>query len=108
MLDDMIPREPMAPELDAILRRLREALPELRHRYPLATVAIFGSRARGTAAPDSDLDLLIDWSGPASLLDYAGLRAELEERTGLQVELTNRGLLKPALAATILQEAVAV
>jgi len=50
----------------------------------------------------------VDWSGPASLLDYSGLRAELEERIGLRVELTNRRLLKPALAPVILKEAVAV
>ncbi len=96
------------PGLDEILDGLRLALPELQRRYPVGSVAVFGSRARGTAGPESDLDLLVEWSGPASLLDYAGLRAELEERTGLRVELANRRLLKPALAPTILQEAVAV
>ena len=70
-------------------------------------MAVFGSRARGTAGPESDLDLLVEWSGPASLLDYAGLRAELEERTGLRVQLANRRLLKPASALAILREAVA-
>jgi uncharacterized protein len=80
----------------------------LRQRDLVGSVAVFGSRARGTAGPDSDLDLLVEWSGPAGLLDYAGLRAELEERTGLRVELTNRQLLKPALAPAILREAVAV
>ena len=99
---------PATPDLASILASLREALPELRRRYPLASVAVFGSQARGTAGSDSDLDLLVDWSGPASLLDYAGLRADLEEWTGLRVELTNRRLLKPALAPTILGEAVAV
>ncbi|HEX6015945.1 MAG TPA: nucleotidyltransferase family protein [Geminicoccaceae bacterium] len=94
--------------LGEILDRLRHALPELRQRYPVGSIAVFGSRARGTAGPESDLDLLVEWSGPASLLDYAGLRAELEERTGLKVELTNRRLLKPALAPEILREAVAV
>jgi predicted nucleotidyltransferase len=99
---------PVDTSLAEILDRLRQALPELRRRYPLSSVAVFGSRARGTAGPESDLDLLVEWSGPASLLDYAGLRAELEERTGLRVQLTNRRLLKPALAPTILREAVAV
>jgi uncharacterized protein len=99
---------PSALGLDEILNRLRNSLPELRRCYPLGSVAVFGSRARGTARPDSDLDLLVDWSGPASLLDYSGLRAELEERIGLRVELTNRRLLKPALAPVILKEAVAV
>lgn len=96
------------PGLDETLDRLRRALPELRLRYPLGSVAVFGSRARGTAGPDSDLDLLVEWSGPASLLAHAGLRGELEERLGLRVELTNRRLLKPALAPAILKEAVAV
>jgi uncharacterized protein len=95
-------------DLDDILDRLRSVLPELRRRYPVGSVAVFGSRARGTAGPDSDLDLLVEWNGPASLLDHAGLCAELEERTGLRVELTNRRLLKPALAPEILRKAVAV
>jgi uncharacterized protein len=95
------------PDLDEVIDLLRHALPELRQRYPVGSVAVFGSRARGTAEPGSNLDLLVEWSGPASLLDYAGLRAELEERTGLRVELTNRQLLKPALAPKILREAVA-
>ena len=99
---------PTAPGLDDILDRLREVLPELRRRYPVGAVAVFGSRARGTARADSDLDLLVEWSGPASLLDHAGLRAELEERTGLRVQLTNRKLLKSVLAPTILREAVPV
>ena len=97
-----------SPGLDGILDRLRRALPELGRRYPVGSVAVFGSRARGSAGPGSDLDLLVDWSGPASLLDYAGLRADLEELTGLRVELANRRLLKPALAPAILREAVPV
>ena len=95
-------------ELDDILHRLRLALPELRQRYPLGSVAVFGSRARGSPERDSDLDLLIDWNGPVSLLDYSGLRCELEERLGMRVDLANRRLLKPAVASEILHEAVAV
>lgn len=98
----------IAQELSPILCRLRKALPDLRRRYPVGRIAVFGSRARGTNRPDSDLDLLVEWSGPVSLLDYAGLRAELEELTGQRVELTNRELLKPALAPSILGEAVPV
>lgn len=104
----MIASVSTASEPVVLLARLREVLPDLRGRHPVASLAIFGSRARGTAGPDSDLDLLVEWSGPASLLDYAALRADLEEHTGLRVELTNRRLIKPAIARTILSEAVAV
>jgi hypothetical protein len=62
--------------------RLRSLLLEL--RLPSGGL---GGRVRVAGArygrPDSNLDLLVEWSRPASLLDHAGLRAELEERTGL-------------------------
>jgi uncharacterized protein len=86
---------PADPDLDEILNRLRHALPELRRRYPVGSVAVFGSRARGMAGPGSELDLLVDWSGPASLLDHAGLRAELEERTGFTVPGIPNGFTVP-------------
>ena len=102
------PSPVLASELTTLLERLRGALPELRRRYPLGSLALFGSRARGTGHADSDLDMLVEWNGPVSLLDYAGLRADLEDLTGQRVELTNRRLLKPALAAAIIGEAIAV
>jgi len=74
----------------------------------VASLAVFGSRARGNPRGDSDLDLLVDFDGPVSLLDYAGLRGDLEERLGIPVELANRRLLKPAFAQQILREAVPV
>ena len=97
-----------AAESVALFARLRKLLPDLRRRHPVASLAIFGSRARGTARPDSDIDQQVEWSGPASLLDYAALRADLEEHTELRVELTNRRLIKTAMARTILSEAIAV
>jgi hypothetical protein len=99
---------PNAPSLEALLRELRASLPELRRRYAVASLAVFGSRARGNPRGDSDLDLLVDFDGPVSLLDYAGLRGDLEERLGIPVELANRRLLKPAFAQQILREAVPV
>lgn len=96
------------PSLDALLAELRASLPELRRRYPVASLAVFGSRARGNPRDDSDLDLLVEFDGPVSLLDYAGLRSDLEERLGVPVDLANRRLLKPALAPDILREAVPV
>ena len=50
--------------LDTIIGSLRGALPELRQRYPVASLAVFGSWARGEQRADSDLDLLAEFDGP--------------------------------------------
>jgi len=47
------------PNLDPLLRRLRALLPDLRRRYGVDTLEVFGSRVRADAREGSDLDLLI-------------------------------------------------
>lgn len=68
------------------LARHRDALLSIAERHRLSNVRIFGSVARGTAGPDSDIDLLVH--GPhATLLDLAAAAAEMEERVGWAVDL---------------------
>jgi predicted nucleotidyltransferase len=47
-------------EIESIKRRLREALPRLRETYAVEQ-PLHGSRLRGEAGPDSDLDVLVDF-----------------------------------------------
>jgi hypothetical protein len=53
-------------------------LPELRRRWPVAALGIFGSWARGEQTAESDLDLLVDLDGR---IDFFSL-LELEEKIG--------------------------
>lgn len=69
------------------------------------TVKVFGSRARGDARPNSDLDLLITVRPGTSLLDVIAIQQDLEDLLGIPVEvLTERGL-HPLLRDSILAEA---
>jgi predicted nucleotidyltransferase len=68
-------------------------------------VRIFGSRARGDARPDSDLDLLILPGPKMSLFDLAGMQIELEELLGIDVDVVSERALHPLLAKKILAEA---
>jgi hypothetical protein len=71
-------------------------------------LALFGSVARGTARPNSDVDILVvvDDRRKFSLLDFASLRLRLCDLLGRDVELVERDHLKPFLRDDILAEAV--
>lgn len=96
------------PDLKALLRRLRELLPDLRRRYHVGELAIFGSRTRADAGPGSDLDLLVTFDDEASLFDLIGLEQELAERLGVEVDVVTPASIKPRLRERILEGAVPV
>jgi len=66
---------------------------------------VFGSRARGDATPESDIDLLVDLVHPIGLIKYAGLKRQFEEELGIGVDLVKTEGLHSALRNQILAEA---
>jgi predicted nucleotidyltransferase len=58
-----------------IIARLREHEAELKSRG-VTHAALFGSRARGDARPDSDTDIMveIDPDAPVGVWEYAGIK----------------------------------
>ena len=103
MSTDLAPR----PSLDSLLGVLRAALPELRRRYPIASLAVFGSWARGDQRAASDLDLLVEFDGPIGW-QIVTLEDELSERLGVKVDLVPRRALRPHIGARVLAEAMPV
>ena len=81
------------------------ALPTFR-KYGVIHASVFGSFVRGEQAPDSDVDLLVESEPGRSLLDLAGLRLELGDRLGRQVDVVTHNALHPRLRDRILQEQV--
>jgi len=55
-------------------------LPDLRERYAIDTLEIFGSRARIGADDKSDLDILVRFSETPDLLTLVALENELSEK----------------------------
>ena len=89
--------------LDEIRAELRAMLPELRRRYPVAGLGVFGSYARGKQSDASDLDLLVDLDRPIGF-EIVALKDELERRLGLRVDLVMRGSLRRRIGRRILDE----
>jgi uncharacterized protein len=90
--------------LEEIRRELRALLPELRRRYPIAFLGVFGSWVRGEQQEGSDLDLLVDFDGPIDLFAYVRLQEEIAARLGMRVDLVHRAGLKPAIGRNVLRE----
>jgi len=95
-------------DLDTIIADLRRLQPDLKRRYPIQEIAVFGSYARGEQRDDSDLDLIIDLGPGLTLIDLADLEAELSGSLGVPVEVAIKDALKPRIGKRILAEAVTV
>ena len=66
-------------------------LVDLCRRYRVATLELFGSRAKGTARPDSDVDLLVTFVGNRTPgLAFVTMAEELEAVFGRSVDLLTR------------------
>lgn len=91
------------------LARLRGLEAEVRAQGATA-LFLFGSAARDEAHAGSDLDLFVDYDAakPFSLLDLVDIKLMLEERLGIDVDLTTRDSLSPALREDIERAAVRV
>lgn len=77
-------------------------------RYGVSRAALFGSTARGEAKAGSDVDILVEIDTDISLLDFVGLKLELEEILGRKVDLVEYGAIKPLIREEILREQVVI
>jgi len=80
-------------------------MPIVRQRFGVRALSVFGSVARGEASETSDLDILVDFTGPATFDGFMGLKLFLEDSLGVKVDLVTRAALKPGLRARIEAEA---
>jgi len=81
-------------------------LAELCRRYGIARLEVFGSVARGTAGPDSDVDLLYELAPGATLgWEIDDLQQQLSELLGRRVDLVSKRALHRRLQAEVLAEA---
>jgi len=83
---------------EAILQRLRLALPHLRRRYGVVRLALYGSFAQGLAEADSDVDLLVELSRPLGL-EFVALAHYLERKLGRKVDLATFETFRQSLAS---------
>ncbi len=88
------------------LRQLQERITPKLREHGVVKAAVFGSRARGDAGPESDLDLLVEFEKGRTLLDLIGLEQDLTELLGTETEVVTYRSLHPLLRERILADQV--
>lgn len=101
------PTESVGLSREEIIARLRENEAALRMRG-VAHAALFGSRARGEAGPQSDTDIVIalDPEARLTVFDYAGLKNLIAGLFDGPVDVVNCDALKPHLKAPAMLDAL--
>lgn len=76
--------------------------------HGVESLRVFGSAARGEEGPDSDIDLLVRFSEPKSLLELVRIEREFSEHFRRPVDLVTEGELSPYIRDEILLHASTV
>ena len=92
--------------LGDLLREKRDQILQIAARHGAYNVRVFGSAARGTARPDSDLDILVDVGPAHSAWFPAGLILDLEALLEREVDVVTPDALHWYIRDRVLTEAV--
>jgi predicted nucleotidyltransferase len=93
--------------MDAI-ETLKKNKPEITKKYPISRLGVFGSFAKGKATPESDVDVLVEFSEPVDFFAFIDVKDFLEAILKTRVDLVTVKALKPALKDRILNEVIYV
>ena len=93
---------------DEALHLLAAHKTEIFSRYHVRRLALFGSTARDEAREDSDVDVLVDFSNPATFRGYFDLKFYLEELFGKEVDLVCNDAVRPRMRPRIERDAIDV
>ena len=85
----------MALNRQQILAALADRRPEIAARFGVKLLALFGSAARDELREASDVDVLVEFEGPATFQGYFDLKDYLEALFGRTVDLVTERGLKP-------------
>ena len=92
-------------EIKNILDQYKE---EIKDRFFVEELAVFGSYAKNKQNPKSDLDILVTFKKPIDLFKFIELENYLSKLLKIKVELVTKRALKPNIGKQIFKEMIKV
>lgn len=86
--------------MNNIIQILKQHRAELFAKYPLKSMAIFGSYTRGEETQESDVDVLVELNGPIGIR-FLDLNYEIENLLHKKVDLVSKRGIRPVYFAFI-------
>lgn len=96
----------MTKKKEEILRILKKLKEDIKIKYKVKSIGIFGSYINNEQTDDSDIDFLVEFEENADLFHYVGLTLFLEEQFNKKVDVISKPALKEELRKKILQEVI--
>lgn len=90
--------------MDTNIEQIKQSISPILQRYGVSKAALFGSIVKGQMQPRSDIDILVQIDSDISLLDFVGLKIELEQALKRNVDVVEYDTIKPFLREMILKE----
>ena len=86
--------------MNGIIELLQQHKEELFKKYPLKSMALFGSYSRGEETAESDVDVMVELSGPIGI-KFIYLNYEIERLLSKKVDLVSKRGIKPGYLSSI-------
>jgi len=93
---------------EEILAILRGELSEVRQRYGVRSLGLFGSVVRHEERSNSDIDILVEFERAPTFFQFVALEDDLSKLLGARVDLVMKSALKPRIGERILSEMLPV
>jgi len=78
-----------------IIKVLNTNKEELKSKYKVKAIRIFGSYAKGEQKETSDIDIIVDFEEYPTLIEFLRIQEELENLLGVKVDLLTEESISP-------------
>ena len=92
--------------LESVKRILKNQKSVLKTRFKIKDIGVFGSYARGEERPDSDIDILVEFTEPVGFFAFLDVEEYLEKILNNNVDLVTKKALKPKIGERVIREIV--